>query len=183
MEMQPPSWIDVSQAIGGLATAAALFVIWFQARMTSRQTHIMEEQLGRAWIGPGSDIRTGQKISVNFNRLILHCKNYGQQPAEILWTKSIISNSEVTESIIRATSESPTDTIIFPNYPGEFQTGSDINIPVRPPQEVVIWFGFIVRYLVRTKDEGEYGIIGKFHFNLVGSWPEQTKEWYKPSSG
>lgn len=124
---------------------------------------------------------TGQKISVDFNQLVLHSKNYGQLPAEILWTKSLASNSEVTESLIRATSESRTDSIIFHNYPGEFRTAEDINIPVRPPQELVIWFGFVVRYLAHTKYEGEYGIIGKFHFNLTQSWPEQTKEWYKPT--
>lgn len=40
---------------------------------------LMQEQIGRAWIGSGTD--HGQKVSYEFDRLVLYCRNYGRIPA------------------------------------------------------------------------------------------------------
>jgi Putative DNA-binding domain len=141
---------------------------------------LMQEQVGRAWIGPGTSPLNHQKVSYEFDQLALYCRNYGQHPAEVLWMKSCTSRSELTESDIRVTSGSPSTTI-FPNQEHKFLTD---RVPLVSPnessQEIIIWFGFIVRYLAHSKDEGEYGILGTFHRNRIASWSEQTDEWFKP---
>lgn len=39
------SWIDISQAIGGIATAVALFFVAYQAKQTRKQTSLTQQQL------------------------------------------------------------------------------------------------------------------------------------------
>lgn len=177
--MMLPLWVDYFQAIGGLATAIALGFLGYQAILSKKQTGLIQEQIGRAWIGASTESLNEPKVRKEGDRLVLYCKNYGSIPAKIVWVKSAISESEVKDSDIHA--KSHTKTLIFPGHERNFSTG-DYPSPPRPFQETGIWIGFIVRYDVpHSRNKGEYGILGKFFTNQTGAaYPSDTDEWFEP---
>jgi hypothetical protein len=73
-------WVDVSQAIGAYATAGALIFVGVQTLLTRKQTRLMQEQVGRAWIGSEKE---GISIIYDTDRLAVHCKNYGNVPSKL----------------------------------------------------------------------------------------------------
>lgn len=84
-----------------------------------------------------------------------------------------------TVSDIRATPERYPRTTIFPDNQEKFSKDK-IDTPYFPPESpeeitTIVWFGFIVRYMARQKEEGEYGILGSFHRTRITSWSEPTQ--------
>jgi hypothetical protein len=173
-----PSWVEYFQAIGGLATAIALGFLGYQAILSKKQTGLIQEQIGRAWIGASTESLNSPKVRKEGDRLVLYCRNYGNIPAKTVWVKSAISESEIKDSDIHT--KSLTKTLIFPGHERNFSTGN-YPFPARPFQETSIWFGFIVRYEVpHSRDKGEYGILGKFVTNQTGAaYPSDTDEWFE----
>jgi hypothetical protein len=172
-----PWWLDILTAAGGAATAAALFVVAYQAKLTRRQTDLMQQSIGRAWIGGGADPRFGLKVVRNVDRLVLYCKNYGQLPARISWVKSTISESQLNELQVRTAPENPSEQIIFPNHQVEFSTRQKVDI--KHHEDKIIWVGFIVRYEATSESVGEYGIMEKYISGPAGAYFEQTGEWFE----
>lgn len=87
------SWVDISQAIGGLATAAGLIFVGIATFQTRKQTRLLQEQVGRAWIGtePGGvtlDSWSPPGLVVSF-------KNFGNVPAKLSNWKSKLGDRNI----------------------------------------------------------------------------------------
>jgi hypothetical protein len=175
--MTLPLWVDYSQAIGGIATAIALGFIGIQTFTSRKQTALMQEQIGRAWIGGAIDSTRRSKVRYENDRFVLRCKNYGKIVARISWTKSVIGKFPLTKSDINKRPKNPTKKIIFPDHEEEFSTNENIGID-KSTEDVEIWFGFIVRY-EGNSNPGEYGIVGKYvRKNRLGSFIH-LDEWFE----
>jgi hypothetical protein len=173
------SWVDIGEGIGGWTTAAALIFVGLAFFQTRKQTHLMQQSIGRAWIGGGTDPRTERKIVRNVDRLVLYCKNYGQLPARVSGVRSAISESQLTKLQLRSAQENPLKQIIFPDNQGEFTSQK---VDIKSHEDKTIWIGFIVRYEAISQSVGEYGIIGTYVSSHVGAaYFEHTDEWFEPS--
>lgn len=155
----------VAGAVGSIATAAALFFLGWQALLTRAQLRTR-----RAWIA-------SSKITIEFNQVVFFCRNYGELPAKILFTKSAVSDTtQLTETDIRAAQGNLETTIIFPDNEHLFHASGSVEIPAF--QEKRIWFGFIVEYKSISGSIGEYGVIGEVHQTRIASETSKAREWF-----
>jgi hypothetical protein len=180
IDLTQHSWVDIGEGIGGWTTAAALIFVGLAFFQTRKQTHLMQQSIGRAWIGGGTDPLTQCKIAIRVDRLILYCKNYGQLPARVSGIRSAINESQLTKLQLRSAQENPLKQIIFPDNQGDFTTIQKVDI--KSHEDKTIWIGFIVRYEATSESVGEYGIIGTYVSSQVGAaYFKQTDEWFEPS--
>jgi hypothetical protein len=161
-------------AAGSIATAAALFFVGWQVILTRNQVRLTREQIGRAWIRAAN-------IKVEFDQVILSCKNYGHLPAKILGVQACVSTmAQLTEPDIRAASTSARTymPMIFPN--SEYEFPHPLPVKLMAYQEITFWFGFIVQYEYRRSNEietDEYGVLGEIRRMKTGAQEMSVEEW------
>jgi hypothetical protein len=175
----PDYWtIDfgLAGAAGSIATAAALFFVGWQVILTRNQVRLTREQIGRAWIRAAN-------IKVEFDQVILSCKNYGQLAAKILGVQACVSTvAQLKEPNIRAASTSTRTymPMIFPN--SEYEFSHPLPVKLMAYQEITFWFGFIVQYEYRRSNEletGEYGVLGEIRRMKTGAQEMSVEEWFE----
>jgi hypothetical protein len=88
------SWIEISQAIGGIATAVALFFIGFQSIETRKQTSLTQRQ-----------IQQTQKEMIlaetGFLKLGLECSSESRGEANYVISKTLLENTSRRPIIVK----------------------------------------------------------------------------------
>jgi hypothetical protein len=181
------SWVDISQAIGGIATAGALIFVGFQTIQTRKQTRLMQEQIGRAWIGTekgGISITPDPPLSP---RLLVSFKNYGNVPAKVIkWraksnTAPLPTFTEFKEELLTSISFEfgELGQYVFPDKTMQIPLSHVEGLPGGLPKGGSFrgkpWVGIVLEYEDVHRSKGEYGFILDL---MVGGGISKIDEWF-----
>jgi len=137
-------------AIGSIATAAALAVVWIQSRHTKKQTDYMREEMDytlRPWIG----VRDVQIESNEF--VTLDVKNYGRIPGKVVRMKALFEMKKISKDILRSAEAKDYEVMLFPD--GSWSMSS---LPKEPKYQYV---AAMIEYEYANNKHGEYGLVAK----------------------
>jgi hypothetical protein len=166
-------WVDVSQAIGGIATAGALIFVGINTLLTRKQIRLMQEQVGRAWIGTE---KGGISVTDIFDGpvdLIVRYKNYGNVPAKLLnWrSKSYLAGkgkpkpkSEIKDEVLASKHRESLGQYVFPDNTTQISLTIDEVVDATAPtthsnDEDAYLVGISIEYEDVHHIRGEYGFI------------------------
>ena len=152
--------VTVIGAIGSAATAAALYFIWKQTRMTQQEINATL----RPWLGI-SDVSLINK-GVSNEALFVGLKNYGKIPAEVKSVKVLTSRIEITRDQIDKDSEyvDLTEIRMFPEQPPR-------PLEIKTHGNTLTFIGFSIEYYYSENRKGYYAIIQKH---------DQSRNIYRP---